>query len=160
MFKFAQDGIVTWPVTLPVNEAGEVVATTVLVRLRVLTRKELRAIDKANQQQQLKRLADTLVETMAPAPAGLSDLERAALQRKKAEDALRTIDEAIAVGDEREEERTARLRARLVSYQPPGESSFRDFQPDELEHLLQHELLVAAFERGLMDASRGIVAKN
>ena len=43
MFKFAEQGIVTWPVTLPVDTDGNIVDTVVKVRLRPLTRKELRA---------------------------------------------------------------------------------------------------------------------
>lgn len=160
MFKFAQEGIVTWPVTLPVDTEGNIVDTVIKVRLRPLTRKELRAIDRDSVQQRTKQLAETLADVMAPPPADLTDVQRAELQRAKADALLAKLEEAQATGDLREDERTARIRARLVSYQPPGESEFRDFTADELDALLSYELPVAAFERALLDASRGIVAKN
>lgn len=159
MFKFAASGIITWPTVFPVDTDGNVVPTTVLVRYRVLTRKELREIDNTNTTNSMRTLAETLANVMTPSKL-TSDAERAAEQQRKAEETMAAIEEAQRTGNQREEARAERVRARLVSIQPPGESEFREFAPGELDRHLEFEPLLAAYERGLFDASRGAVAKN
>lgn len=159
MFKFAESGIVTWPTVFPVDTDGNVVPTSVLVRYRVLTRKELRAIENDNVSTHARKLADTLADVMTPG-TGTTDAERAADQQHKAEKTLAAIEQAQQQGNEREEVREARLRARVVSIQPPGETEFRDITPAELDNHLRYELLLKAYETALFDASRGAVAKN
>lgn len=159
MFKFAESGIVTWPTVFPVDTDGNVVPTSVLVRYRVLTRKELRAIENDNVSTHARKLADTLAEVMTPG-TGTTDAERAADQQRKAEKTLAAIEQAQQQGNEREEVREARLRERVVAVQPPGETEFRAFAPGELDKHLSLDLLLKAYETALFDASRGAVAKN
>jgi hypothetical protein len=159
MFKFAESGIITHPTQFPVDVDGNPVDTTVLVRYRVLTRRELREIDGDNAAREEKRLAEVLADLMTPA-TGTDDIARAEAQRIKAEKTLAVLHEARAKVDEREQDRTARLLARVVSIQPPGESEFREFAPGELARLLEFEPLTKSFDRGLFAASRGAAAKN
>lgn len=159
MFKFAETGIVTWPVQFPIDSDGNIVDTTVLVRFKVLTRAELRVIENSNVQAQVMKLADVLESVMKP-NAGTTDAERAAEQQRKAEATLASIEAAQAVGNEREDARIYRLRTRIVAIQPPGEPEFVQIGQDEIDRQLTYQVLVVAYEKGLMDASRGAVAKN
>lgn len=159
MFKFAQDGIVTWPTTFPVDSDGNVVDTKVLVRYRPFTRKELAAIDRDAAKRQAERLAEALAKVMEPLPAG-TDAERAQAQRERAERTLAVLNDAQDEADAREQSRTDRLLARVVSVQPPGESEFREFAPGELGRQLEFEVLAKAYEEALFACSRAAVAKN
>ncbi len=159
MFKFAQTGIVTWPVKFPVDSDGNIVPTDVLVRFRVLTRAELREIENARVEGQRESLAETIASVMEPLK-GRTDSERAAEQQARAETTLAALDEARKKGLEREDLRVARVLTRVVSIQPPGESEFLPVSQDDLEQQLSYELLLKAYEQGLLDASRGAVTKN
>lgn len=159
MFKFAQTGIITWPTVFPVDTDGNVAPTTVLVRYRVLTRAELREIDNIRIDAQVRSLADTIAKVMQPLQ-GATDAERAAEQQARAEATLAALDDAKKKGHEREDQRVARVRPRVIAIQPPGESEFAEITPDQLEQQLGYEVLLAAYEQGLFDASRGAVAKN
>lgn len=159
MFKFAQTGIITWPVEFPVDSDGNVTPTKVLVRFRVLTRPELREIDNAKVDAQARSLADTISKVMEPL-RGTTDTERAAEQQARAEATLVALSEAQRKGNEREDRRVARVLSRVVSIQPPGESEFLPVSADDLAQQLRFDVLLNAYEQGLFDASRGAVAKN
>jgi hypothetical protein len=159
MFKFAESGIITHPTQFPVDVDGNPVDTTVLVRYRVLTRRELREIDNLRTDREQERLAEVLADLMTPAK-GENDLARAEVQRIKAEKTLAVLQESQVSAERREADRTERLLARVMAIQPPGESDFREFAPGELARLLEFEPLTTAFDRGLLTASRGAPAKN
>jgi hypothetical protein len=159
MFKFAESGIVAWPTEFPVDQDGLPTPTKVLVRYRVLTREELRQLDREQSSRRRKHLAEAITKLTTPLPEGDPEAAKAqAEERARQADAI--LAQATAEADAQEVERTERLLARVVSVQPPGESDFHDFAPGELARQLEFEVLATAYEKGLVEASRAAVAKN
>lgn len=159
MFKFAESGIVAWPTEFPVDQDGLPTPTKVLVRYKPLTKAELAQIDQQAAKRQAMKLAETLVEASQPAQGDTVEA-RTEDARRRAQMALEAIDFAIAQSAEREAERAARVQARVVAIQPPGETAFYELAPAELARQLEFEVLLGAYERGLMECSRAAVAKN
>jgi hypothetical protein len=159
MFKFAESGIVAWPTEFPVDQDGMPTPTKVLVRYRPFTRTELLALDHDGARRGAVDLAHELVKLAQPPEGDTVDV-RLEDAKRKAKATLETVEEAVERSRIRERERIDRVLNRVVSIQPPGEGDFVEFAPGELARQLEFEVLLSAYERGLMECSRAAVAKN
>lgn len=154
MFERANLGQVTWPTPIydrAATEAkGEVVKQPLLVRYRVFTRAERKAMER----EQVQSLASKARELMVRKEGETLEQHTARVETET----QRLIEDMDARDARREQELLSRV---LGYYQGSGSSAeFVPFEHGQLHELLAFDGYHEDFWNGLREASRGAAAKN
>lgn len=139
MFRFADKGIVFWPVQLrQVDEAGEMEVATIHLAYRLLTRDELRDRERNS----LKSIVERLGGPDAP---------------RTAEDLITILDATI----EREASSVEMLLDRVSDWRGVADGDEPvEFSRERLASLLEYDVYFKPIVAGLYEASREGPAKN